>query len=66
MTVDEFCKWIESSGFKDGARLPSVRKVAASQGASTFTVFQAIPQHRVAVIANAIFLNVFLFIFHLT
>ena len=41
MTVDEFCKWIESSGFKDGARLPSVRKVAASQGASTFTVFQA-------------------------
>ena len=41
MTVDEFCKWIESSGFKDGARLPSVRKVAASLGASTFTIFQA-------------------------
>ena len=41
MTVDEFCKWIESSGFKDGARLPSVRKVAASLHASTFTVFQA-------------------------
>ena len=41
MTVDDFCRWIESSGFKDGARLPSVRKVAASSGASTFTVFQA-------------------------
>ncbi|WP_405324011.1 GntR family transcriptional regulator [Fibrobacter sp.] len=41
MTVDDFCKWIESSGFKDGDRLPSVREVAASSGASTFTVFRA-------------------------
>ena len=41
MTVEDFCKWIESSGFKDGDRLPSVREVAASSGASTFTVFRA-------------------------
>ena len=41
MTVEDFCKWIEASGFKDGDRLPSVREVAASSGASTFTVFRA-------------------------
>ena len=41
MTVEDFCKWIESSGFKDGDRLPSVREVSASSGASTFTVFRA-------------------------
>lgn len=39
--VDDFCKWIESSGFKDGDRLPSVRKVASTMGTSTFTVFRA-------------------------
>ena len=41
MTVEDFCKWIGSSNFKDGDRLPSVREVAASSGASTFTVFRA-------------------------
>ncbi len=41
MTVEDFCKWIESVGYKDGDRLPSVREVAASSGASTFTVFRA-------------------------
>ena len=41
MTVADFCKWIESSGFKDGGRLPSVREVASSSGASTYTVFRA-------------------------
>lgn len=41
MTVEDFCKWIESSGYKDGDRLPSVREVASSSGASTFTVFRA-------------------------
>ena len=41
MTVADFCKWIESSGFKDGDRLPSVRDVASSSGASTYTVFRA-------------------------
>lgn len=41
MTVEDFCKWIELSNFKDGDRLPSVREVAASSGASTFTVFRA-------------------------
>lgn len=41
MTVADFCKWIEASGFKDGDRLPSVREVSASSGASTFTVFRA-------------------------
>ena len=41
MTIEDFCKWIESSNFKDGERLPSVREVAASSGASTFTVFRA-------------------------
>ena len=41
MTVEDFCKWIELSNFKDGDRLPSVREVAASSGASTFTVFCA-------------------------
>ena len=41
MTIEDFCKWIESVGYKDGDRLPSVREVAASSGASTFTVFRA-------------------------
>lgn len=41
MTVEDFCKWIESVGYKDGDRLPSVREVAASSGASTFTIFRA-------------------------
>ena len=41
MTVEDFCKWIGSSNFKDGDRLPSVREVAASSGASTFTIFRA-------------------------
>ena len=41
MTVADFCKWIETSGFKDGDRLPSVRDVASSSGASTYTVFRA-------------------------
>ena len=41
MTVADFCRWIESSGFKDGDRLPSVRDVASSSGASTYTVFRA-------------------------
>ena len=41
MTIEDFCKWIELSNFKDGDRLPSVREVAASSGASTFTVFRA-------------------------
>lgn len=41
MTVGDFCKWIESSGFRDGDRLPSVRDVATSSGASTYTVFRA-------------------------
>ena len=41
MTIEDFCKWIESVGYKDGDRLLSVREVAASSGASTFTVFRA-------------------------
>lgn len=41
MTVDDFCKWLENGGFKDGDRLPSVRDVAASSGASTCTVYRA-------------------------
>ena len=41
MTVEDFCKWIESSNFKDGDRLPSVREVASSLGASVFTAFRA-------------------------
>ncbi len=41
MTIEDFCKWIELSNFKDGDRLPSVREVAASSGASTFTIFRA-------------------------
>ncbi len=41
MKVEDFCKWLESSGFKDGDRLPSVRDVASSSGASTCTVFRA-------------------------
>lgn len=39
--VNDFCKWIESSGFKNGDRLPSVRQVASSLNSSTFTVFRA-------------------------
>ena len=41
MTVESFCNWLESSGFKDGERLPSVREVSKSLGTSTFTVFRA-------------------------
>ena len=41
MTVDELCKWLEKSDFKEGERLPSVRSIAASSGASTFTIFRA-------------------------
>lgn len=41
MKVEDFCKWLESAGFKDGDRLPSVRDVASSSGASTCTVFRA-------------------------
>ena len=41
MTVEEICKWLEASKFKDGARLPSVRAVAERFSTSTCTVFRA-------------------------
>ncbi|OWV00740.1 GntR family transcriptional regulator [Fibrobacter sp. UWR2] len=41
MTVEEICKWLEASKFKDGARLPSVRTVAERFSTSTCTVFRA-------------------------
>lgn len=40
MTMNDFYKWLESANFKNGDRLPSVREVASSLGASTFTVFR--------------------------
>ena len=44
MTVKEIYNWLSTSAHKDGDRLPSVRKVAATLGASTFTVFKAFKQ----------------------
>lgn len=41
MTVNEICKWLESSDFKEGDRLPSVRSVSEQLSASTCTVFRA-------------------------
>ena len=41
MTVEQICKWLESSNFKEGDRLPSVRSVADALSASTCTVFRA-------------------------
>ena len=41
MTVNEICKWLESSNFRDGDRLPSVRSVSERLSASTCTVFRA-------------------------
>ena len=41
MTVSEICKWLESSDFKEGDRLPSVRSVSEQLSASTCTVFRA-------------------------
>ena len=41
MTVTEICKWLESSNFNEGDRLPSVRSAAESFDASTCTVFRA-------------------------
>ena len=41
MTVEEICKWLEASKFKDGDRLPSVRSVSEQLSTSTCTVFRA-------------------------
>ena len=41
MTVNEICKWLEASKYKEGARLPSVRTVAERLSTSTCTVFRA-------------------------
>ena len=41
MTVVEICKWLESSNFKEGDRLPSVRGVSGALSTSTCTVFRA-------------------------
>jgi DNA-binding transcriptional regulator YhcF (GntR family) len=41
MTVNEICKWLESSNFREGDRLPSVRSVSEQLSASTCTVFRA-------------------------
>lgn len=41
MTVEEICKWLESSNFKEGDRLPSVRSVSELFSTSTCTVFRA-------------------------
>ena len=41
MTVNEICKWLESSNFREGDRLPSVRSVSERLSASTCTVFRA-------------------------
>jgi len=41
VTVEQICKWLESSDFKEGERLPSVRSVSEQLSTSTCTVFRA-------------------------
>ena len=41
MTVEEICKWLEASKFREGDRLPSVRSVSERLSTSTCTVFRA-------------------------